>query len=267
MCVQPHVWAGVWTCRCCGQRLAGLAVLRRARPTPHPAPSPSAVNPFGGGIPPGWANRNSAPSLEIVKLQSMQLNGTLPSEWGTEGGLQKLRQLWLDGNELSGTIPASWASLPALEQVYVKPGNPKLCGPLPPGINFKARALRTPRCCGRCSRAQAFCWGSRNHVLIPPSPPISRPASRPAALRLDRQCRVQRHGAAGRARLPAVCAAARPLCVFSRHGCHCGRRRGRRCGRRHPVLCRGVGRTVGPPPPAAHVAVHRGGAGHAQARQ
>lgn len=96
-----------------------------------------SFNSFPGGIPPGWGLNNSGPHLELVYLRGLGLNGSLPSEWGSGGGLQRLRQLWVDANDLSGTIPASWANLPQLEQLYVKPGNPRLCGPLPPGIKFK----------------------------------------------------------------------------------------------------------------------------------
>ncbi len=39
----------------------------------------------------------------------------------------------------AGTIPAEWLKLPSLEYVYVKPGNLKLCGPLPEGMTFKVR--------------------------------------------------------------------------------------------------------------------------------
>lgn len=59
--------------------------------------------------------------------------------------MDKLRQLWIDGNDLSGTIPAEWASFPSLEQLYVRPGNLKLCGPLPPGITFQVGHLAGTR--------------------------------------------------------------------------------------------------------------------------
>lgn len=41
------------------------------------------------------------------------------------------------GNDLSGTIPASWAQLPSLKQLYVRPGNERLCGRLPPNATFQ----------------------------------------------------------------------------------------------------------------------------------
>ena len=40
----------------------------------------------------------------------------------------------------AGTIPAEWTELPSLEYLYVRPGNLKLCGPLPEGMNFKVHA-------------------------------------------------------------------------------------------------------------------------------
>ena len=42
-----------------------------------------------------------------------------------------------DGNNLTGPVPPSWASHPALEYVYVQPGNPGLC--LPEGVDFPFR--------------------------------------------------------------------------------------------------------------------------------
>ena len=47
--------------------------------------------------------------------------------------------------QTAGTIPAEWAELPSLEYLYVKPGNPKLCGPLPEGMNFKVHACACVR--------------------------------------------------------------------------------------------------------------------------
>lgn len=39
----------------------------------------------------------------------------------------------------AGTIPAEWSALTSLEMLYVKPGNARLCGPLPPNLPFKVR--------------------------------------------------------------------------------------------------------------------------------
>lgn len=43
---------------------------------------------------------------------------------------------WLERNDLSGTIPASWANLTSLRRLVIRPGNPILCGPVPPGLPF-----------------------------------------------------------------------------------------------------------------------------------
>ena len=39
----------------------------------------------------------------------------------------------------AGTIPAEWAHFTNLQHLFVKPGNPLLCGPLPALLPFKVR--------------------------------------------------------------------------------------------------------------------------------
>lgn len=53
-------------------------------------------------------------------------------------------------HRFAGTIPAAWTKLTSLEYLYVKPGNLKLCGPLPEGMQFKVRAW------GPCQGCRAY---------------------------------------------------------------------------------------------------------------
>ncbi|KAI3437798.1 hypothetical protein D9Q98_000245 [Chlorella vulgaris] len=95
-----------------------------------------SYNKFRGDLPAEWGEAGNAPAMELLYLRNLSLTGSLPATWGS-GGMPKLRQLWIDGNELSGTIPAAWANFSSLEQLFVHPGNQKLCGPIPAGANFK----------------------------------------------------------------------------------------------------------------------------------
>ncbi len=64
---------------------------------------------------------------------------------------------YLDGNDLNGTIPASWASLPSVEHIYVKPGNPRLCGPIPAGLERKLCDASQPDCLQRARLDGPLC--------------------------------------------------------------------------------------------------------------
>lgn len=69
----------------------------------------------------------------------------------------------------AGTIPASWLNLPSLEYVFVRPGNMRLCGPTPKGMQFKVRAgppcqgaqraRRRPAAAPRCGPPPGRCCG------------------------------------------------------------------------------------------------------------
>lgn len=43
---------------------------------------------------------------------------------------------FLERNSLSGTVPPQWANLSSLSRLTLRPGNAKLCGPLPAGLPF-----------------------------------------------------------------------------------------------------------------------------------
>ena len=67
----------------------------------------------------------------------------------------------------AGTIPQEWVYLPRLEQVYVKPGNPRLCGPLPRGMNFKL--------CDAAGSTECNVTAALDGPTCPPWNPVSDP--------------------------------------------------------------------------------------------
>eukprot|EP00887_Chlorella_sp_A99_P002361 scaffold10.g2361.t1 len=105
-------------------------------------------NPLGGPLPAEWMEQGSFPALQVLHLSATNLTGPLPdvpatpaSEGGNSStpatGLAALGRLWIDGNDLSGSIPPSWANLTKLQQLYVRPGNERLCGGVPAGAVFR----------------------------------------------------------------------------------------------------------------------------------
>jgi hypothetical protein len=248
-----------------------------------------SYNRFRGSLPAEWGVLGTAPSLELIYLRDLRLNDTLPAAWG--GGLPRLRQLWLDGNDLSGTIPAEWASFPDLEQVYVRPGNERLCGPLPPGIRFKAReegGQALPAGPPAVALWTAFFRAQRTHgwaaalasqlvcavrscsrgalaaqSLTAPGGPHTHPTHQAhafvcnaAALQCRRQLRVQPDRDTGWPHLPSLGAAAasprqQQWHKHRRHRGGCGGRRGRRRSAGHGCC---AGCALEPAAQAAHVA-------------
>ncbi|KAL4437441.1 hypothetical protein ABPG75_004580 [Micractinium tetrahymenae] len=93
-------------------------------------------NPLAGTLPPEWGQQGSWPSLKILGLNSTRLTGPLPPEWGSAGAFKSADAFLLQRNNLTGAIPASWAQLRSLRRLVVRPGNPQLCGPIPPGLPF-----------------------------------------------------------------------------------------------------------------------------------
>lgn len=66
----------------------------------------------------------------------------------------------VDGNELSGPIPASWVALPALEHLYMQPGNPELCTDLPSGADFQLCTQGDLTCLGDVQPSNNSACGS-----------------------------------------------------------------------------------------------------------
>ncbi|KAL4421913.1 hypothetical protein ABPG77_005197 [Micractinium sp. CCAP 211/92] len=110
----------------------------------------AANNPLGGTLPAQWGRNSSFPQLKTLDLNATRLWGTLPPEWGEAGSFRVLDALRLENNDLSGTIPAQWGGLRSLSRLIIRPGNERLCGPLPPGLPFRLcderdlTCLRTP---------------------------------------------------------------------------------------------------------------------------
>ncbi|CAL8464770.1 g4305 [Coccomyxa elongata] len=100
-------------------------------------------NSFNGTLPeqlPASAGVHAWPFLQGLHLDHNLLSGTLPASWGTSNSMASLRNITASYNSLTGSIPAAWGStngkkqLPALNSLILQPGNPKLCGPIPPGV-------------------------------------------------------------------------------------------------------------------------------------
>ncbi|BDA50370.1 MDIS1-interacting receptor like kinase 2 [Coccomyxa sp. Obi] len=101
-------------------------------------------NSFNGTLPeqlPASAGVRAWPFLQHLHLDHNLLSGTLPASWGSGNSMSSLRNLTASFNSLSGSIPAAWGlingkkQLPALKSLILQPGNPNLCGPIPPGVN------------------------------------------------------------------------------------------------------------------------------------
>ncbi|KAL4437438.1 hypothetical protein ABPG75_004577 [Micractinium tetrahymenae] len=107
-------------------------------------------NPLGGTLPAQWGVNGSFPQLKTLDLNATRLWGTLPPQWGVPGAFRVLDALRLENNDLSGTVPAQWSGLRSLSRLIIRPGNDRLCGPLPPGLPFRLcderdlTCLRTP---------------------------------------------------------------------------------------------------------------------------
>ncbi|GAB4814550.1 hypothetical protein N2152v2_001596 [Parachlorella kessleri] len=123
-------------------------------------------NPVGGTLPPEWGGNNSFPNLKVMALNDTQLTGTLPPEWGSGQGFQKLDALWLERNNLTGTIPPEWAGFEPLQRLIIRPGNPHLCGPIPPNLPFSLCDDSDVS----CARVVPSLDGPNCPVLPPPSP-------------------------------------------------------------------------------------------------
>ncbi|KAK9806297.1 hypothetical protein WJX72_009102 [[Myrmecia] bisecta] len=123
------------------------------------------VNNLTGTLPPEWgADADGFPALKILDVSNNMLTGALPDAWGSLGfqGLQRLlvqnnnltgglplswgmpprfadlNLLAAFGNKLSGAFPASWGepgAFPSLKFLGLQPGNPDVCGAIPPRIN------------------------------------------------------------------------------------------------------------------------------------
>jgi hypothetical protein len=94
-----------------------------------------AYNRFTGSLPTDWA----ASSIYQVDLSNNILTGSLPKSWAEAYKLDKLGLLNLASNDLSGTVPVEWMQAqwtpdkPAsISTVVIKPGNPRMCGPVYP---------------------------------------------------------------------------------------------------------------------------------------
>lgn len=121
---------------------------------------------LNGTLPPDWGSDGGLQKLRQLWIDGNNLSGAHRRVWRGQGPHQVGGVLALGGDftpqhcvafahegmllrrpapapcpayAAAGTIPVEWTRLPSLEYVYVKPGNPKLCGPLPEGINFKVR--------------------------------------------------------------------------------------------------------------------------------
>lgn len=94
-------------------------------------------NGITGSLPMSWGAENAMFQLKNLQLADNKLTGGLPDTWASTGAMRSLKTLDLRNNMMSGTIPDSWASssaLQALEAMWLKPGNPGLCGPIPPQL-------------------------------------------------------------------------------------------------------------------------------------
>ncbi|KAL4419356.1 hypothetical protein ABPG77_001583 [Micractinium sp. CCAP 211/92] len=103
----------------------GLSTLRLLNVSNNPE--------LGGTLPSEWSRQHSFPALRSLGLSNVGLQGTLPPSWDCQDtsrcGLVQLETLWVDGNNLSGPVPPSWSLLPALQAVFIRPGNQGLCTP------------------------------------------------------------------------------------------------------------------------------------------
>lgn len=79
---------------------------------------------------------------------------------------------WLERNNLTGGVPASWAALTSLRRLVLRPGNPELCGPVPPGLPFSI-----------CTDADVSCIRQKTDLMedrcqagVPPAAPAPAPA-------------------------------------------------------------------------------------------
>lgn len=121
---------------------------------------------LNGTLPPDWGSDGGLLKLRQLWIDGNNLSGGCPHS-RCPGGMKLVRSncrssSWQPVRCMppsrsltcfaacctltAGTIPAEWTNLPSLEYLFVKPGNPKLCGPLPEGVKFKVRACAYSRC-------------------------------------------------------------------------------------------------------------------------
>ncbi|EIE22891.1 kinase-like protein [Coccomyxa subellipsoidea C-169] len=95
-----------------------------------------------GPLPQTWgSSTGSFRKLEGLHLDHNLIQGSLPPSWGTNGGMASLHNISLTFNKLTGSIPPAWGNdtsgrrgFSALESLVLQPGNPGMCGSIPPGI-------------------------------------------------------------------------------------------------------------------------------------
>ncbi|CAK0772056.1 hypothetical protein CVIRNUC_003924 [Coccomyxa viridis] len=94
-------------------------------------------------LPDGWSSKGAAswPALRDLHLDANLMTGTLPASWGAGGSFPMLSNLTLANNNLSGSLPMSWGTnsqlvprFKNLQWLTLLPGNPGLCGGIPPGL-------------------------------------------------------------------------------------------------------------------------------------
>lgn len=112
--------------------------------------------------------QNGAPTAALLRLMPCELAATpaccsgclsapvlmcmhiLLPIWPTHPPIHSpcrlLPRSWLERNYLSGSIPAAWAGLSSLDRLVVRPGNPRLCGPVPAGLPFSVCTDEDPSC-------------------------------------------------------------------------------------------------------------------------
>jgi hypothetical protein len=163
-----------------------------------------ANNSIAGPLPESWGSSGAAsfPALTSLDLGRNLLSGPLPAVWGSGGGFAQLTELhlqlnrlvgrvpeawgepdrlprltWLDlyGNRLFGPFPEGWGlkggGVPRLTVLSLRPGNPGLCGKVPPqlraaAVDARAAALG-PAPLGACPEAR--------ERPVPTPPPTAAP--------------------------------------------------------------------------------------------
>ncbi|KAI3429894.1 hypothetical protein D9Q98_010205 [Chlorella vulgaris] len=162
--------------------------------TPNGMPSlgffSAGNNPLGGTLPAEWGQNASFPQLKTLDLNNSRLFGTLPPSWGDPSAMTQLDALRIERNDLSGSIPAAWQAHTNLSRLVLAPGNPRLCGPIPPNLPFSL--------CDdtdlTCLRVPVNLNTSCGPILAPP--PLAAPAAEPAATSTGPAAAALHNGAA-----------------------------------------------------------------------